>query len=74
MEELRSAVAGIRGDVESFGSGVGGRIEDARSELEALASGVQSAIAAIRPEIESAVSKLTGQIDSLEAELNALKP
>ena len=74
MEELRSAVAGIRGELESFGSGVGGHIEAARSELKAMASGVQAAITGIRPEIESTLTKLSGQIDALEAELNALKP
>jgi hypothetical protein len=74
MEELRNTVAGIRGDLESFGSGVTGRIGSAKSELEALASGIQDTIASIRPDIESALAKLSGQIDALESELKALEP
>lgn len=74
LSELRSTVASIRGEVESFGSGVAGRIEPARAELKTLAQGVKDTIATIRPEIESTVKKLTGQIDALEKELQALKP
>jgi hypothetical protein len=74
MKKLRSAVEGIKGELETFGSGVSARLEAARSEIEALATGIEESIASMRPPAEKTLTELTGQIDALDAELKELKP
>jgi hypothetical protein len=74
MKELRTAVAELRGELESFGKGVSARVQEAKASLESFVSGVEASIADIRPEVESASTELSGRVDALDAGLAELEP
>jgi hypothetical protein len=74
MQELRTAVAGLRSDLESFGEGVSARVQEVKASLESFVSGAEAAIASIRPEVESAATELSGRVDAADAELAELEP
>ncbi|HEY8207019.1 MAG TPA: hypothetical protein VIG99_06050 [Myxococcaceae bacterium] len=73
MEKLRAKVAELRGELESFSSGVTGRLQPVRTEVNALAGKVEAALAGLGSEIGT-IQALAGTIDSLDAELAKLEP
>ncbi|MFY0564775.1 hypothetical protein ACN28E_13045 [Archangium lansingense] len=74
MQELRGAVTELRGEVETFGAGVGTHVKGARAQLESLVNGVVATIASIRPDVETVVSGLSSRIEALDTELAGLEP
>ena len=52
MKQLSGKVAELRGELESFSTGVVARLKPIRTEVEALTGKLEAAVGSLRPEVE----------------------
>lgn len=74
LDPLKSSLAEMLGQLETFAGSCTGVVAGARGEMEGVLAGIGAEIEGIKTDINGALGPAVAQVESLDQELAALEP